>query len=397
MSVNPATILGGPALVQYRGATFYSKGAITLESSKETFQIEADRFGIVDERVQEENIRVSFEPAGEWENLTILWPYAATLLGSLITPQSQAVTTVDTVNDELDITGHGLATGDAILLHAATGGTLPTSSPQVVNNTVYYAKEVNSGSISVHPTAADAAAGTNDINFSAAGTGTLYVDRDHPLVIHTFAGVKLTLHNAAVVEMPSILLGSTKTLIGQVTFEGFLRGGFDWATAASRYTIAAEALTDETFDPADIITQPYTAVWGSSAPWSSFVTKDGFEISFNLGLEPVFTDAQGIVSRRLASLDCTCRATPLGITESQLLTKLLLQDSGAIRGRSLSGDNLNLSATGVYVRLYGAALMNGPQQFSARADRIGQLEWKATRTFTGGAPNALFLVGTAAP
>lgn len=397
MPVNAGQILGGPALVQYRGATFYSKGNITLTSSHQTFEIPTDRFGKVDERVSEESIRVSFEPAGEWEALSVLFPYASTLLGSLITPTSIAVSGIDTGTEQLTATAHGLTTADDVLLHVSTGGALPAATPTLSTTARYYVRVIDANTVTLHPTAADATNNTNTINFTGAGTGTLYLDRDWPLVIHTFAGVKLTLYNAAVVSMPPISLSAVKTLLGAVEFEGFLRNGKDWSDSAARWVIESAALSDTSFDPANIITQGYTAAWGASAPWDSFQTADGFEVAFNLGLAPVSVDSLGIVSRRLQSLDVTARATPVGIDESAVLSKLLLQDTGAKRGRSLSGDNLNISGTGVYVRLYGAGLRQAPQNFSSGLGRVGSLEWFATRTFTGGAPDPLFHVGTAAP
>jgi hypothetical protein len=46
------------------------------------------------------------------------------------------------------------------------------------------------------------------------------------------------------------------------------------------------------------------------------------------------------------------------------------------------------------VTIYGAALKNGPQSYGSGTDRLGQLDWAATRTFTAGAPNPLFALGT---
>lgn len=391
--MNAATILGGPALVKYRGATFYSKGDIVLTPTKQTFPIEIDRFGKVDERVSDEELKVTFEPSGQWQNLGVLWPYPATLLGSLIAPESQAVTAIDTGTDALTVTAHGFTTEDDILVHMATGGTIPSG---LSSSTRYYVRAVDVDTLTLHPTAADATANTNTVNITDSGTGTLYVDRDYALVIHTFAGVKLTLFNAAITGMPNILLSTTRTLIGAVEFEAFLRNGSEWSDTAARWAIESEALSDTSFDPANILTQPYTLAWGS-APWDALQTKEGVEIAFNIGLDPVMTDSLGTVTRRLTSLEAVARAQPVGISESQLLTKLTLQGAGAARGTSLSGDDLNVSGTGVYVRIYGAALRTGPQQFGSQSDRVGTLEWAATRTFTAGVPDPLFYVGTAAP
>ncbi|HUV66046.1 MAG TPA: hypothetical protein VMW24_19275 [Sedimentisphaerales bacterium] len=63
--------------------------------------------------------------------------------------------------------GHGLATEDVIGFTAAT---MPTSAPEVVTNTTYYARRIDDDNITVHPTAADATANTNIIDFTSTGT-----------------------------------------------------------------------------------------------------------------------------------------------------------------------------------------------------------------------------------
>ncbi len=389
MSSNITQIIGGPALVQFRGKSFYSKGDIILDTSLDTFAIEVDRFRKVDERVANSRIGLKFTPAGEWENLDVLFPYASTLLGDLITPV-RTIASVDATANTITL-DRALPVGSAVRLQSDT--TLPAGTDAT---TLYYLGGGTLLAYTLHATYALAIAGTSPLDITDAGTGTHKAAVQEPLVIHTFDGRKLTFHNAALVQMPSITGSAVQTLLGEVAFECFPKVNTSWATANSIYTEAAAALTDTTFDPAAIITQPYTVAWGSS-PWDALATKNGVQVSFTLALEAVETDSDGILTRRLAGIEVTAKLQPIGITLAQLLSKLKLQDTGAIRGRSLSGSDLNISATGVYVRLYGAALIGGPQQFSSRLDRIGELEFRATRTFSTGTPNDLFFVGTAAP
>jgi len=319
------------------------------------------------------------------------------LLGSLATPNSLAVSAINTTSNQLTVTAHGLATADDVLVHMSTGGTMPAlASGTLSNSTRYYVKVVDANTLTLHVDAAAATAGTGALDFTDSGTGTLYVDRDYPLVIHTFSGVKLTLHNAAITKMPGINAQATDTLLGDVEFEAFLRNGANWSDANSRWTIAAVALSDTSFNPTQILTQGYSGAWGA-APWDSWQTKAGFSVNFETAWEDVTSDALGVVTKRLKSLKVTAKAQPLGFTEQQILEKLLIQNTGAVRGRSLSGADLNIAGTGVYIRLYGAALKTGPQNFSSGNERVGELEWVSTRTFSSGTPNPLFYVGTAAP
>ncbi|HPA20756.1 MAG TPA: hypothetical protein PLU30_23615 [Verrucomicrobiae bacterium] len=399
--MNVAMIIGGPAVLQYRGGSFYSKGDITVTPTIETFNVETSRHGKVDERHSLASVRVAFQPSGEWENLALLYWFRTLALGSLITPESLAVSAINTTSDELTSVGHGLATADAVMLHMATDGVLPSLGTGTLSETtVYYVRKKDADTVTLHPTAADATNNTAKIDFADDGTGTLYLDRDHPLVVHSLAGTKLTLHNAAPVSMPGIRATPSDTILRDVEFEGFVRNGLDRDTANSIYTLESAALSDAEFDPADIPTVRFSSVWGAAAPWSSFDTEAGWTIDFALRLEAVNSDRNGLVSRRFTGLEVSAKATPHGISESALLAKMLLQGSGAARGASLGGgDDLDIvgPSNNPYIRLYGARIKGGPLRYGNGVGRIGECEWIATRTFTGGAPNPLFYVGTAAP
>lgn len=84
MPINRTSLLRGPCKVTFNGATFFSKGDVILELGLETFPITVDAHGIIDERVAERSCKVRFVPSGEFENLTVLWPYGNTLVGASI-------------------------------------------------------------------------------------------------------------------------------------------------------------------------------------------------------------------------------------------------------------------------------------------------------------------------
>jgi hypothetical protein len=312
MAINVATILKGPALVTFDNATFYSKGDITLSTQHQTMNIEVDRYGKVDERVLDTEIKVTFTPAGEWEYLAVLFSHVTRAIGDFI-------------------------------------------------------------------------------------TGT-----DKSLVIHTFAGTKLTLHNAAVTKMPNIRGSSTETLLGEVEFTSFVKNNTNRETAGSRWSIATEALSANEFDPEAIKVQSYKMSWvgdpEDDAHWDEFSTKDGFTLEWTLGLTPVTTDRDGIVTQQLSNLDVSVKAQPLGISETQLMEKMLIHSA---RGRSLSTNSPDLVITddsSVHIVVYGAALKSSPQAFGRTSLRIGELEWIATRKFSEtGVPIPLAYVGTVAP
>jgi len=392
--VNAAAIIGGPAIVTFRGATFYSKGDIELEASHETFDLETSLYGRVGMRSKQSGIKVSFTPVGEWENLSVLWPHASTAAGTLIAPDSLPVASIDLDTDVFTVTAHGLSTATAVMLHAAI--TLPTTSPQVDASTIYFVRSTGDNTLTLHPTAADATNDTSKITVSAAGTGTLYFDVERPLVVHSLSGdCKLTLHNAAVTKMPDLTFKATEQPIGQVEFEGFLRQGYEPGDTNAYYTITTEALADATFDPDDIITKPAILKFGATA----YETKDGAKLSFEMETEDVVIDRLGPVSKRFKSAKVSARSTPMGITETALLTLLEIQAN--FPGADLPVGALDIyddaASPTYYARVYAALLRSGKITFGLGADRIGELEFNSARSITAGVADPLWYLGTEAP
>lgn len=392
MSIDVTKIIGGPAKVTYGGATIYSKADIVEELSIETFGIETDRFQKVDDRVSGTPVRIRLTPIGILTDMIPLFQlYAGLPLGDLITPV-RTLGNIDETANTITIEGHKLRAGMAVLI-STSAADFPGG---LDGTTLYYVGVIDEDTISLHTTYANAIALTSAVDITDDGTGTHKLIQQEPLVIHTVHGKKITYHNAAVVQLPQLTPGATKTLLGEIIFEAFLRNDKDQEDANSIFTEEDAAYTDDEFDPADIITQCYQAAWGAP-PFDDFATKAGWAIDFALTLEPVETDCQGVLTRRLVGLAVTGKAIPLGISEAELRARLMIQGGGASRGRSLSGDNLNISGTNVYIRLYAAALVGGPMNYGSRSDRMGELEWRANRSFTSGVPNPLFYIGEAAP
>jgi len=78
------TIVRGPCKITYDGATFYSKGGVTLTMNQSTFDKEVDAYGMVGKAKTDMQIVVEFEPVGEIEALTTLFPYGSTTIGASI-------------------------------------------------------------------------------------------------------------------------------------------------------------------------------------------------------------------------------------------------------------------------------------------------------------------------
>lgn len=78
------TIAGGPAAIIFNGGKFYSAEPIELPANVELFDIPSDAFQVLDRRVNDERFSMSFKLVGEWESLSVLYPYLGTVPGTLI-------------------------------------------------------------------------------------------------------------------------------------------------------------------------------------------------------------------------------------------------------------------------------------------------------------------------
>jgi hypothetical protein len=389
--INPALIIAGPALIQNMGKTFYSKSNIEVTLDPTTFNIDTSRFGVVELREDSLVGSLKFTPVGKLDSLDVLWAYRAIIPGRLL-HLARTVENVDDTNDELDITGHTFVDGHEV--RVATYGALPGGLDA---DDLYYAKAVTANAISLHPTRADALAGTNKVAISSVGTGTHRVIEQPSLVIHSFDGVKYTFHNAKVAQMPDINAGATVTAIGETTFNLYRKFATDPTAAAAVYTRAVEALADTSFDPADIPTEPFTLEWGNDAPWSLMSTKEGAVISFPMTLRECTDDAGGIISHWIDEVQAQCVAQPNNVDENALFLKKTLQNTGAGRGRRITGDDLHIYSDSLYLILYGAAITAAPANWDSKTDRLGGITWRANRSFAAGVPNPTFYLGTAAP
>ena len=82
-STAASTIIGGPALVTFNGATVYVEKDIKVKLVKETKKRTVAAFGTIGEVFMDVKAEISFAPA-QWKNLAILQPYLTALPGTRI-------------------------------------------------------------------------------------------------------------------------------------------------------------------------------------------------------------------------------------------------------------------------------------------------------------------------
>lgn len=219
---------------------------------------------------------------------------------------------------------------------------------------------------------------------------SIYGSTDRNLVLKptNTANSMWTFYNCAITRMPSIFLGSTKTLVGDVEYTAIGKEATLPSVADSLFKLEVNTFNDTSFSPGDLVTQPYTANWG--AVWTDIETVDGWQVDFNMQLKPITSDAYGVVDMILTGLEVTAKAKLLTPTEAQIVTALGVDKAmGADMG---SGTDLVLSGTGVSFTLKNAVIKKAEPLFSLESARAGEIEFYAERKFTTGVAGPLFVV-----
>lgn len=290
------TIVRGPCKITYDGATFYSKGGVTLTVTNSSFDKDTDAYGPVGKIKTDFQVVVEFEPVGEIEALTTLFPYASTAMGASI-----------------------------------CGAT------------------------------------------------------DKPLVIVS-ASATYTVLNAIVTQMPSLRLSATATAFGSVQFTGFLKKAGDPTVIADYYTLGAGAAIGVAFDPAKIICGPYYCDF----PGAETYSEAGFELSFDLSMNPVIVDGFGTVDMSLTSLGANLSFIPTGISEGEFEGLL----EGVEFGSSLSifDCQIRTDTVGGLDFSFIGQLIDVQNRFSPTDNRIGTINIAAVREINTGVPEALFTI-----
>lgn len=210
---------------------------------------------------------------------------------------------------------------------------------------------------------------------------------DTPCVVHGMSGTRVTLVNCCVRKMPEIYLSPVKTAFGSVELAaalGLAKGPTD---AAALYTVEQAAYDAGAPDPTGITGVAYAGTFGAlSIP----DTVDGWTITPEVTLNPVSTDTLGTIDWTVASVGCTAKCTPLGLTEEQILAAL---PATRARGSLIGGDDLVVTGEGgLKVTLHGASLVTGPLQWGNTQLRAGEIGFTAHRSFAGGVPGPVFEV-----
>ena len=225
------TIITGPAIILWNGKSYYSKTGIKAAFKRDTFKIETDFDGQIDERAKTQRTEITLQPDGQVSTLNKYFPYAVGQIGSSIFG----------------------ATALPLVIQTKFGG--------------------------------------------ASNTGQT-----------------ITYPRAALSKLPSLRLKPTDTLFGEMTFTCLGVPSVQPTGASAWQAIADAAFADATFDETSIITDTYSAAYGST-PYNSIGSMAGFEIELAIATENILADDFGIVDMILKSMTATAKFAPSNLTE----------------------------------------------------------------------------------
>jgi hypothetical protein len=291
-----AKLVGGSGIIQYRGLSLESKDGITVKAELDTFDVEIDGISKkADKRVLTHMFTITVTPTGKWTNPDRLFPYHSLPPGRLVMPVL-SVTSINTTNEQLTVSNHQLYTGDRVMVGIKSGGTLPTSAPQVDEDTWYFARNIDANTITLHPTRADANANTNAINFSAAGSSVVIIGQ-FDLVVLAEDGSQISFEAAAISKQPDLDLSGEKTPFGEVEFKAFVRHRKRLDSANAFYTESTPGWAGWTAAASDILTQ---------SPWVAWADMLAFDPSaINTTTNEITYTAHGLTDGQVVYINTT--------------------------------------------------------------------------------------------
>lgn len=217
----------------------------------------------------------------------------------------------------------------------------------------------------------------------------LFTGTDNEVVIQELrssGAQKYTFKNARVTKMPALSFVANKPLWGAVTYRAMFSNNSDPTVMDNWFVIATNANSDVSFDPADVLTQLYTAQWNSL---DFAQNADGIEITPDCGLAEETMPNFGVVNMRFdGKATVSIKVRPKTLLASDIRAALDQAGAGFVIGaaRQLNAHNFVLSGTGVDVTIANAHLDEGGFEFHGDSDLIAALTLNADRAFTGGLP-----------
>lgn len=215
---------------------------------------------------------------------------------------------------------------------------------------------------------------------------------DKAAVITPRNGRPLTVANVMPFALPGISLARDKPIMREGTWRGLVANASDPKLQASYFSFGsagsdvAQLGLDLTKIPKSMYSAAYNAV--------TYRSEGGFEIDFNLGLEP--DHEQGLhLDYRFTEIEAACKFAPHALAEDAYATlmgwnNVLIGDGPTAYALAISGE----TAGDPVVTLTTMQVQSGGVRYGARPLRTGEVQLASVRTVTAGALNALWAFTT---
>lgn len=219
--------------------------------------------------------------------------------------------------------------------------------------------------------------------FRNPSVGTrIFPATDTVLLVHGIDKSKLTFASAALTKMPDLVLSPKATAFGQAAYTALIKDNTA-RTAIGAFYSSTTGDWSETFDEALVAAVPYSAAWNSL----DIPTEDGWRVTFEVQMEPIYIDGIGTVDYRLTGVTVRATCTPAGIEAGDLLAEM--RPEGLALGATLrQTEDLVITGEtgGLIVTLKDAALLTGSSRWGNNVLRAGEIGFEASRAITGESP-----------
>jgi hypothetical protein len=402
--INRQTIVRGPAAILFNGATFFSRGDITLDWNLANETVESSAYGPVFDYRTGVSPSLSLELVGEIEDLDVLFPYATTVPGSSIfgsadtpleicpldTDQEKIVFAAAAVAKMPDLSlgvSGGVALGAMEFAFAPKNGSLPT------DNDAWYTTAANDyDGTGFDPS--KIAIESFDGSWISDGTFTLSWGGDTTAALD---------HDSTAGEVQTALNAlASITAAGGVTVSGSLAEGWTvtWDDPADRAAItgSASGMPGGTAVAVTTVTAGTVSVAEVQrielGPWHSFPCREAAKVTFDLQLTDDRADSIGAFDKVFRGVSAKATLLPLNVTDTALLAATKVQGSGAALGANAATGthDLTLSSTSLAVTLHGARITKSGLVWGSENQRVPEIEWTTSRTVSGGVLQPLFTI-----
>lgn len=228
---------------------------------------------------------------------------------------------------------------------------------------------------------------------TAPGASLGVADTDLVINCNDGSNTRYTAQCAILTQMPQLLLGARRSMMGQAEYTLIRQDNVSPNTANSFILRDTSAYADSAITVASIKTQAYTGAL--SGILTGIETEDGWTVNFELSVSPKMSDRYGTIDIRFADLEVSVSCVPINSTVDTIMTAIRAAGTaGWTAGQSMQGAGAAFTLTGedstVALTIANAFAERGQFRFGSTEYRQGGITFRSTRTLSAGANVALF-------